>query len=57
MFGDGWFLGAMDSYLRLKRADTKSSSSYVYLLANKINVSFTAQTGANPDVYYGWSMV
>lgn len=53
MFGDGWFTAAMDSYLRLKRADTKSSDTYVYLLTNKINISFTAQTGANPDVFYG----
>lgn len=53
MFGDGWFLGAMDSYLRLKRADTKST--YVYLLSSKISISFTSQTGADPDRYYGWS--
>lgn len=51
MFGDGWFLGAMDSYLRLKRANAKST--YVYLLSHKISISFTSQTGANPDKFYG----
>lgn len=53
MFGDGWFLGAMDSYLRLKRADTKSLKTYVYLLTNKASTSFSTNAGGDPNKYYG----
>lgn len=53
MFGDGWFLAAMDSYLHSKRADTKYVATYVYLLTNKASTSFSTVAGGDPNKYYG----
>lgn len=53
VFGDGWFLSAMDSYLQLRFAAKDPAPTYVYLFTHKGSASYTALFGGDPDKYYG----
>lgn len=55
LYGDGWFLSAMDLYLRLRLAHDDTSQTYVYLLTNMANISFSSLFGGDPNKYYGVS--
>lgn len=53
MFGDAWFLSAMDSYLQLRLNDKNVPPTYVYLLTHKGSASYTVLFNGDPDTYYG----
>lgn len=53
LFGDGWFLAAMDSYLRLKRTNPENSMTYTYLLTSKSLASYSSRYGTDAEKFYG----
>ncbi|XP_031616881.1 cholinesterase 2-like, partial [Contarinia nasturtii] len=55
LFGDGWFLDAMDSYLRMRLSHTDAAPTYVYLLTHKASISFSEVFNGDPETFYGVS--
>nr|AXB38858.1 juvenile hormone esterase [Sitodiplosis mosellana] len=55
LISDGWFLGAMDSYLQMRLAHDDASSTYVYLLTHKATASFSELFNGGPETFYGVS--
>ncbi|XP_031636223.1 venom carboxylesterase-6-like [Contarinia nasturtii] len=55
LFGDGWFLDAMDSYLRMRLSHRDAAPTYVYLLTHKASASFTEIFNGDPETFYGVS--
>lgn len=57
MFGDEWYVSAMDQYLRMRLSHKEASSTYVYLLTHKGSASYTAIYHGDPDIYYGMPQI
>lgn len=53
LFSDGWFVAAMDSYLRLRIANEDVAQTYVYLLTHKTTMSFSDVFGGDKERFYG----
>lgn len=50
---DGWFLSAMDSFLRMRLAHNDVASTYVYLMTHKASASFSEIFNGDPETFYG----
>lgn len=55
LFTDGWFLGAMDWYLRLRLSQKSAAPTYVYLFTHKGSASFTEIFHGGREAYHGES--
>lgn len=53
LIGDEWYLSPMDTYLQMRLSQKEASSTYVYLLTHKANISYTAHFGGEPNTFYG----
>lgn len=53
LFSDGWFVGAMDAYLRMRLAHKDTAPTYVYLLTHKASASFSEVFNGDPETFYG----
>lgn len=59
---DGWFIGGVDEYLRL-RLDTKAQKNmkvgptFVYLFDHKGSASFTEYFDGGKENYYGVNVI
>lgn len=53
LFSDGWFLVAMDSYLRLRLANKNRAQTYVYLLTHNTTASFSDVFEGDEETFYG----
>lgn len=53
LFSDGWFLTAMDHYLRLRLGNTNAAPTFVYLLTHFGSVSHTDIFHGDPETIYG----
>lgn len=53
LFGDGWFLGDMDQYLRLRFAQKPSAPTYSFLYTHEGASSFTEYYQGDAETNYG----
>lgn len=53
LFSDGWFLTAMDIYLRLRLKNKEAAPTYAYLLTHRGSASHTDIFHGDPETFYG----
>lgn len=53
LFGDGWFLTAMDLYLRMRLEHDIASPTFVYLLTHRATASFSEVFLGDPEKFQG----
>lgn len=57
LFTDGWFLEAMDLYLKQRFEQKSKAPTYVYLFTHKGSASFTEIFHGGRDNYFGTAVL